>query len=98
MTLPDFRFRPYIKSLQKRFTFFTLLFLVSRRGYESPPLIKAYRLYSDATPMLPCPCRTAASIHMHRIPMNKAWEILQATPENFAVTFINPDTPTFCKL
>ena len=72
--------------------------IMKKQYYKVKNCPKAYRLYSEATPMLPCPCRTAASIHMHRIPMNKAWEILQNTPENFAVTFINPDTPTFCKM
>ena len=59
---------------------------------------QAYRLFSQATPMKPCPCRTAASIHMHRIPMNLAWEVLQKTPEDFAVTYLDPNSPRFCRM
>lgn len=73
--------------------------IIMKRQYERVANCpKVYRLFPSAAPMLPCPARTAASIHMHRIPMPQAWEILQNTPENFAVTFLNPDTPTFCKL
>ncbi|EAY07270.1 hypothetical protein TVAG_240710 [Trichomonas vaginalis G3] len=73
--------------------------IIMKRQYERVAQCpKVYRLFSNAAPMLPCPCRTAASIHMHRVPMPQAWEILQNTPKNFAVTYLNPDTPTFCKL
>jgi hypothetical protein len=57
-----------------------------------------YHLYLGSKGLLPAPCRTAASIHMHRVPMDKAWPVLLETPVDFAVFFPEPNTPTFCRL
>ena len=73
--------------------------IILKRKYENVrqcPI--SYQLYSGSVGLKPCPARTAASIHMHRVPMNMAYEILRQTPENFAVTYLNPNTPTFCKI
>jgi hypothetical protein len=59
---------------------------------------ETYQLFSGAPGLLPCPCRTAVSIHMHRVPMELAAEVLKETPENYAVYFPNPNVPTFCQL
>jgi hypothetical protein len=56
-----------------------------------------YSLYWGAKPLVPGLVRTAASIHMHRVPMDLVYKIMQETPEDFAVTFPNSDTPTFCR-
>ncbi|OHT01203.1 hypothetical protein TRFO_32028 [Tritrichomonas foetus] len=57
-----------------------------------------YQLYSNAPKLIPCPGHTAASIHMHRIPMDIAHRLIKETPPNFAVYFPNPNLPQFCKL
>jgi hypothetical protein len=58
----------------------------------------SYALYPGARGLKPGPCRTAASIHMHRVPMDQVWSVLSQTPEDFAVFFPDPNTPTFCRL
>ena len=70
-----------------------------KRWMEVPKCPKnGYRLHKDL-PYLPVTrVRGAASIHMHKVPMNEAWDLLLATPQNIAVTFPNPNTPTFCKI
>jgi hypothetical protein len=57
-----------------------------------------YHLYRGAPGLVPCPCRTAVSIHMHRVPMEQAYKVLSETPENFRVFFPNPNVPTFCHI
>jgi hypothetical protein len=59
---------------------------------------KTYHLYPGSVGLLPAPPRVAASIHMHRVPMDQAWKILSATPESFAVYFPDPNTPKFCQI
>ena len=58
---------------------------------------KAYHLYPHAPGLIPCPARTAVSIHMHHVPMDEAWTLLNLTPENFSVTYPVPSYPTFCQ-
>jgi hypothetical protein len=57
-----------------------------------------YSLYWGAKPLVPGLVHRAASIHMHTIPMDLAYKVLQEAPDDFAVTFPNSDTPTFCRM
>jgi hypothetical protein len=76
-----------------------LLDVIFKKEYESVPKCPpTYALYPGARGLKPGPCRTAASIHMHRVPMDQAWPVLLQTPEDFAVFFPDPNTPTFCRL
>jgi hypothetical protein len=76
-----------------------LLDVIFQKKWDTvPDCPDVYRLYPAAKGLLPGRCRTAASIHMHRVPMDQAWQVLVDTPDNFAVTYTDPDTPIFCKL
>jgi ribosomal protein L34 len=46
---------------------------------------------------LPGRVRNAASIHMHQVPMDKTYQVIVETPDDFAVTFPNPNLPLFCR-
>jgi hypothetical protein len=56
-----------------------------------------YRLFGGAKPLVPGRVHNAASIHMHKVPMDLAYRVLLESPEDFAVTFPNPNTPVFCR-
>jgi hypothetical protein len=58
----------------------------------------AYHLFPGSVGLVPGRPRVAASIHMHRVPMDEAWRVLSETPVDFAVYFPNPNLPTFCQL
>lgn len=72
--------------------------IFEKRFNEIPKCPKEYHLYFGSKGLKPCPVRTAASLHMHRVPMDQAYEVIRRTPENIAVTFPDPNTPVFCKL
>jgi len=57
----------------------------------------AYHLYPGGAGLVPGYARQAASIHMHRVPMDKAWRVLAETPLDYGVFFPDPNTPTFCQ-
>jgi hypothetical protein len=59
---------------------------------------KTYHLYPGSVGLVPGRPRVAASVHMHRVPMDQAWRLLCETPVDFAVYFPNPNVPTFCRL
>ena len=66
---------------------------------ETPKCPKdGYALASGKEKLPPVRVRTAASIHMHKVPMNEAWDLLLVTPSYIGVTFPSPNLPTFCKL
>jgi hypothetical protein len=59
---------------------------------------ETYHLYPGSVGLVPGRPRVAASIHMHRVPMDQAWRVLCETAVNVAVYFPNPNVPTFCWL
>ncbi|EAX91157.1 hypothetical protein TVAG_497980 [Trichomonas vaginalis G3] len=61
---------------------------------QCPPY---YQLYNGAAKLTPCPAHSAVSLHMHKVNMKLALDLIQQTPEEFSVTYPNPSTPTFCK-
>jgi hypothetical protein len=76
-----------------------LLDVIFKKEYERVKKCpEVYHLYPGSQGLKPGLCRTAASIHMHRVPMEKAWQVLLETPEDFAVFFPDPNTPTFCRV
>jgi hypothetical protein len=59
---------------------------------------KAYHLYPGCKGLKPGYAWTAASIHMHKVPMELAWKVLSETPLDYGVFFPEPNTPTFCQI
>jgi hypothetical protein len=59
---------------------------------------KTYSLYPGGAELVPGYARQAAAIHMHQVPMEKAWKVLEETPLDYGVYFPDPDTPTFCQI
>jgi hypothetical protein len=62
------------------------------------PCPETYRLFPGGIGLKPARAREAASIHMHRVPMDEAWKVLGETPDDFAVYFPDPNIPTFCQI
>jgi hypothetical protein len=59
---------------------------------------ETYSLYRGGKGLKPARAREAASIHMHRVPMDEAWTVLSLTPTDIGVYFPDPNVPTFCRL
>jgi hypothetical protein len=59
---------------------------------------QTYRLCPGCKGLAPGYARTAASIHMHKVPMELAWKVLSETPLDYGVYFPEPNTPTFCRI
>ena len=57
-----------------------------------------YYLWDGAPGLEPCPVKSAVSIHMHKVPMEEAWEQLIRVPDGIGVFFPNPNLPLFCRL
>ena len=78
----------------------TQLKIIKQKNWlEVPKCPKEGYSLRKGLPYLPVSrVRSAASIHMHKVPMNEAWDLLLATPPNIAVTFPNPNHPIFCKI
>ena len=71
--------------------------IYKKQYYKVGKCPKYYHLYPSAPGLTPCPPRTAVSIHMHKVPMDEAWTLLNLTPNNFSVTYPTPSYPTFCQ-
>jgi hypothetical protein len=71
--------------------------IFNKQFHRVAPCPAGYSLYWGSKPLVPGFVRRAASIHMHKVPMNLAHRVVQETPEDFAVTFPNPNLPTFCR-
>lgn len=70
-----------------------------KRQYDAvPPCPDYYQLYKNAPKQYPCHIKTAASLHMHKIKMKDMEHLLRITPEDFAVTYLDPNSPRFCRL
>jgi hypothetical protein len=74
--------------------------VIFKRKYEVVDVCPEFYYLVGGNPkgLVPGRARSAASIHMHRVPMNRAWEVLCETPVEFAVTFRDPNTPIFCRI
>lgn len=55
-----------------------------------------YQLYSNAPKMKPCHVKTAVSMHMHHIQMDKVLPMWLKVPDNYYVTYLTPNDPRFC--
>jgi hypothetical protein len=77
---------------------FDLDVILEKKWDKVHPCPPTYHLYPGSVGLAPARARVAASIHMHRVPMDQAWKILSETPERFGVYFPDPNSPTFCLL
>lgn len=59
---------------------------------------EGYKLHENLSYLMPSRIRTAAFIHMHKIPMNEVWELLNLVPDDIGITFFNSENPMFCRL
>jgi len=72
--------------------------IYDKEYHKVKPCPEFYHLFQGGKGLKPCPARLAASIHMHKVPMDEAYSLLGQTPEDFAITYLDPNTPTFCKM
>lgn len=72
--------------------------ILKRQFHRVPPCPDYYQLYNNAPKQRPCHIKTAASLHMHRIKMQDMEDLLRLIPDDFAVTYLDPNSPRFCRL
>ena len=72
--------------------------ILNNQTQDIEPCSNGYKLSPFLQELFTGRPKTAVAIHMHRVPMNIAWKVLKQTPENFGVTFLNPNSPKFCRM